>query len=61
MSTSTNASGLASVSYTYTVDEDVNGWARQFDITATDYVQKDIGGTITDSGLSLTVRLDPIT
>jgi hypothetical protein len=61
MSTATNASGLASVSYTYTVDEDVNGWARQFDIAATDYIQKDISGTITSSGLSLTVRLDPIT
>ena len=52
----TNASGIVSTSYSYGGDVGVEGWVRQFDISGTDYVQKDISGTITSNGLFLTVR-----
>jgi len=57
----TNASGIVTASWSYASDVGVEGWARQFDIAGTDYVQKDISGTITANGLFLTVRLDPVT
>jgi len=55
----TNASGIVSDSYSYAGDAGVEGWVRQFDVAGTDYIQKDISGTITSNGLFLTVRLDP--
>lgn len=57
----TNASGIVSDSYAYAGDAGVEGWARQFDVLGTDYVQKDISGTITANGFFLTVRLEPQT
>lgn len=56
----TNASGLASTSYSGTVPLAVTGWVRQNDIVGTDYVPQDISGTVTAAGLSLTVRLNPL-
>ena len=57
----TNASGIVSDSYAYAGDAGVEGWARQFDISGTDYIQKNISGTITTNGFFLTVRLEPQT
>ncbi len=57
---STDAQGEVSTSFDYLSDTDVVGWARQWDLVGDDYTPKNIGGTITGSGLSLTVRLVPI-
>lgn len=60
MGQAVNASGVASVPYSYTVDVPIYGWARELDLSGTDYVQKDFTGTITASGFSQTIRLTPI-
>lgn len=60
LSGATNASGYISASYTGSTPVDVEGWARQMDIVGTDYVPKDISGEITASGLSILVRLTPL-
>lgn len=60
MSKECNASGIATVSINYDADTDVVGWARQFDVSGTDYVQKDFSGQYTSNGFSATVRLQPI-
>lgn len=52
--------GFTSVSLTYTVDTDVVGWVREQSLTAPDYEQQDIAGTITSSGLTIAVKLQPI-
>lgn len=54
------ADGFTSVSLTYTAPLDVVGWVREQSLTAPDYVQKDIAGTITSSGLTIAVKLKPI-
>lgn len=56
----TDASGIVTHNYTGTVPVAVVGWARDFSGSGSDYVQKDFSGTITASGFTLTVRLDPI-
>lgn len=61
MAQAVNGSGVASLAYDYTVDVPVVGWARELDLTGTDYIQKDFSGTITASGFSQTVALTPIT
>lgn len=61
MSQAVNGSGVASIPYDYTVDVPIVGWAREFNIAGTDYVQKDFTGTIEASGFNLTVRLEPLT
>jgi hypothetical protein len=61
LSAATTASGIVQdPAYKYTVDEDVEGWVRQMDIVGTDYTPTDISGTITSSGLALSVRLNAI-
>jgi hypothetical protein len=60
MSSSTNASGVASIDYSYISDVAVQGWVRQMDLVGTDYIPKDIAGTISSQGLSLTVRLSEL-
>ena len=57
----TNASGYISTTYAYAGDEAIEGWVRQFDLAGTDYIQKNVSGTITSNGFSLTVRLEPQT
>jgi len=56
----TDVNGEVTFQYTYVADLDIVGWARQMDLSGTDYVQKDFSGTITDAGFSLTIRLEPI-
>lgn len=56
----TNASGYVSTALDYSADVPVMGWARQMDLSGTDYEAKSIAGTITASGFSTTVRLSPI-
>ena len=60
ISGSTNSSGIYSDSINYTGDTDFVGWARQMDLSGTDYEPKDFSGTITSSGASVNVRLVPI-
>ena len=55
----TNASGYVSASYSYVSDVEVEGWARNVDHVGTDYEPKDLSGTITSSGLTLTATLPP--
>ena len=61
MAQAVNGSGVATLAYNYTIDVPVVGWARELDLTGTDYVQKDFSGTITAAGFSQTVALTPIT
>ena len=61
LSSATNGSGIASTPYTYTTDVPIFGWAREWDLSGTDYVQKDFTGTITSTGFSQTIRLVPAT
>lgn len=60
MAQAVDGSGVATLGYSYTVPVPIVGWAREFSLTGTDYVQKDFSGSITASGFSLTVRLSPI-
>lgn len=55
-----DANGIASVQLDYTVDTDVIGWVREQDLNGIDYVQQNIAGTITSSGLTIAVQLKPI-
>jgi len=60
ISGATNASGVVETNLTYSADRAVEGWARQWDISGDDYTPKDISGTITSTGLLITVRLSKI-
>lgn len=51
--------GFTTVSLTYSSDIDVIGWVRESNLSGTDYVQQDIAGTITSSGLTIAVKLQP--
>ncbi|RLA01025.1 MAG: hypothetical protein DRQ42_04180 [Gammaproteobacteria bacterium] len=57
----TNVSGVASEDIAYDADTDIVGWARQMDVSGTDYTPKDFGGEYTSAGFSITIRLEPIT
>ena len=57
----TNASGIAIATDNYAGDVAIEGWVRQFDISGTDYVQKNFVGTITSAGLTQTILLTPVT
>jgi 5-hydroxyisourate hydrolase-like protein (transthyretin family) len=57
----TDVNGEVNDAIAYPGDTDVVGWARQFDISGNDYVQKNIAGTITDTGLSIAVALERVT
>lgn len=56
----TDGTGAVSTDISYSSDVDVVGWVRQWDLSGDDYVPQDISGTITSSGLTINVRLDPI-
>lgn len=60
MSQAVNGSGVASIPYNYVGNIDVVGWVREWNLTGDDYTPKNYSGTITASGLSLTIRLEPI-
>lgn len=55
-----DVNGEATSSLAYTADIDVVGWVREMSLTGTDYTPKDVSGTITISGLTISVRLQPI-
>lgn len=59
LSAATNASGVATASFTGTTPAGIEGWARQVDLVGTDYEPGAINGTITGSGFSTTVLLKP--
>jgi len=61
LSGATNASGIITGSYGGTTPAGITGWARQMDISGTDYVPKDFAGSITSTGFTLTVKLKPLT
>lgn len=60
LSGETNAQGVVSTTLDYSADTPIMGWARQMDLSATDYEAKNISGTIKSTGFSTTVRLSPI-
>ena len=60
LSAACNASGIASTSYSGATPVNIEGWAREFSITGTDYVAKDFSGEISTTGFALTVRLSPV-
>ncbi len=60
MSGATNASGVITASYSGATPADIEGWAREMDISGTDYEPKDISGTIDANGFAATVRLKPV-
>src|SRR3989344_798918 len=53
----TNASGIASVGYTYTADTNIYTRIRKSSTGTTRYFANDSSGTITSSGLNITVTL----
>lgn len=58
LSGTVNASGIIQdTGYNYSTDTDVEGWARKYDLSSTLYIQKEITGTITDTGFDQTVEL----
>ena len=60
LNAATNGSGIVQdTTYAYTVDEDVEGWVREMDLSGTDYAPANISGTIKSGGLFLTARLKP--
>ncbi|MBW2178757.1 MAG: hypothetical protein JRG81_00045 [Deltaproteobacteria bacterium] len=60
LSIACNASGIAATTYSGATPVDIVGWAREFNISAPDFVQQNFSGEITSSGFSLTIRLKPI-
>lgn len=59
LNATTDALGLASISYNFSSDVSVEGWVRQSDLLGTDYIHKDISGTVTGSGLAIISRITP--
>lgn len=57
----TDANGEVNDAIAYPGDTAVVGWVREMSQTGTDYIAKDISGTITDTGLDLLVELEPLT
>ena len=53
----TNASGVASTTWSGATGVDVEGWARNVDFVASDYEPEGIDTTITPTGIDITVRL----
>ncbi|MEJ1409374.1 MAG: hypothetical protein RPU60_04035 [Candidatus Sedimenticola sp. (ex Thyasira tokunagai)] len=56
----TDVNGEISTAIDYDADTDVVGWARQWDLSGTDYTPKDFSGQYTSAGFSITIRLSPI-
>ena len=61
ISGTTNSSGVYSESVAATYNGvDYVGWARQMDLIGTDYTSKEFSGTISATGATINVSLDPI-
>jgi hypothetical protein len=56
-----DVNGEVTDSITFPGDTDVVGWAREMNVSGTDYTPKNISGTITSAGLDILVELDPLT
>lgn len=61
ISKQTDGSGVASEDVPFDAITDLVGWARQMDLTGTDYTPKDFSGQYDSGGFSITIRLEPIT
>jgi len=60
VSGTTNSSGVYSTSIDYSADIEFVGWARQADLSGTDYEQSDFSGTITSNGINVEITLTPV-
>jgi hypothetical protein len=60
LSGAVNGSGVISTTISYDTDTDVVGWAREHNVSGTDYTQKDFSGQYTASGFFITIRLEPV-
>jgi hypothetical protein len=58
---STDVNGEVNSSIAYPGDTAVVGWARQFDISGIDYIQKNFTTTITSAGFDVEVVLERVT
>ena len=54
-----NGSGVLSDTISYDADTDVVGWAREHNVSGTDYTQQDFSGEYTVNGFSIIIRLEP--
>lgn len=54
-----NGSGVITDTIAYDADTDVVGWAREHNMSGTDYEQQDISGQYTINGFFITIRLVP--
>jgi len=59
LSGAVNGSGVISDSIAYDADTDVVGWAREHNVSGTDYIQQDFSGQYTANGFAITIRLEP--
>lgn len=59
MTGAVNGSGVLSTSIPYDADTNVVGWAREHDMSGTDYTQQDFSGEYTINGFFITIRLVP--
>ena len=59
LSGAVNGSGVISTPITYDADTDVVGWAREHNISGTDYIQQDFSGQYTSNGFAIVIRLVP--
>ena len=59
LSGAVNGSGVLSDTITYDADTDVVGWAREHNMSGTDYTQQDFSGEYTVNGFAITIRLEP--
>jgi hypothetical protein len=60
LSGAVNGSGVISTTISYDTDTDVVGWAREHNISGTDYTQQDFSGQYTSAGFFITIRLVPV-
>lgn len=60
LSGTVNGSGVISDSIGYDTDTDLIGWAREHNMSGTDYTQKDFTGQYTENGFSIVIRLEPV-
>src|SRR5210317_227647 len=56
LSGAVNGSGVISTTISYDTDTDVVGWAREHNISGTDYTQQDFSGQYTSAGFFITIR-----
>ena len=59
LSGAVNGSGVISTSIAFDTDTDVVGWAREHNVSGTDYTPQDFSGQYTANGFAITIRLVP--